>query len=159
MDINHLIETREYILLTELLEANRYVKILEREKNHTFYDYCGYTENVMRPDKKIKTSFLLAEIENCRGILDHWMFILLSLDTSSICRKTLTQKSYDRIMDPSSYYCPLFGMIMLNVIVTEYDLGIITTRIKIKNCEIYEKEIKDYRKNKNIFDVSTITTN
>lgn len=143
MDLDHLIRTRDYIFFSEILVANKNVKLINnRLSNRINFYYCGH--DCMEFEKKIKTSSLLKEIGNCSMItcdIDRTLLIL-SLDSSYICRQQLKQKSYHKILLYCLGYDDLFWSVALNIIVTENDLGIITRRKDISQYDYHEKKNK-----------------
>lgn len=148
MDIDHLIKTRDCVLLSELVTANKNVKITHTEGHPLYFDYCGQKCVSADPGKKIKISLLLKGLENGDTIFHCEMLVILFLDSSSVCRRLLKQKSYDRIINRAiGWTCSYFWIALLNIVVAENDLGLI---VKPANDYIsYEKTINEIRKRKN----------
>lgn len=146
MDLDHLIKTRDYILLSDLLAANKNVENVNFEESFICFNYCGRKYVGFPPNAKIKTSLFLKGIENGDIFFDHKMFVIFSLESSSICRTMLKQKSYDKIVSHTYGSFDLWAAV-LNIVVTENDLGIIIKRTP--RSIHYEKEINDFRKHNN----------
>lgn len=149
MDLDHLIETRDYIYYNELLKANKNVRY-EEEKGCVYYDYCGKKE--WRSNLRINTLLFLREMGNPVGHYGYETVITLSLDSSGICRRGFNQKSYDSI---SRFFFRrsddiFFWFVLLNIIVTEHDLGIITMCADTDQYRSLEKKIISGRR-KNMF--------
>lgn len=121
MDIDHLIETRSDILLSEILEANKNVKNIKKTNSTISYYYRG--EYGYDLDAEMEVSSILNEIEN-KNTSDflYYRFLVFILDSSHSCMRKLKQKSYDRI---SSHLYPRW-LAFFNIIITEKDTGIMT---------------------------------
>lgn len=123
MDINRIIETRDNILLIQVLAANKNVRAISTS-SYISYCYRGKNKHSLSYNPQFQVSFILDEIENNTGGHDYqfYVFLVLILETSSICRQKLKQKSYDiisRNLDPHM-------LSALNTIIKENDIGIIT---------------------------------
>lgn len=144
IDIDYLIKTRDHILFSELVAANKNVKNIEiiDDGKRIAFNYCG--RFFLKANTKIKTSLFLTEIEDNIDDMYCATFITLALDSSNICRQRLKQKSYDKFLLTTIDFESLFTFLLtaLNIIIIENDLGIMVKYTDIHHLMNHEKNGK-----------------
>lgn len=121
MDIDHIIKTRDYILLSDVLKVNKNTRIISENVHSVVYEYNRQIETSY--ESRIEVSLIFHTIENSGNVIryDFYLPLILILESSNTCRQRLKQKCYDRI----SLYVAPYLLAALNFIIIENDMGII----------------------------------
>lgn len=156
MDIDYLIKTEKFLSVNQILTANKNIRnINDGSKGIIFFEYCG-RKMELRCGKKIKVSTITRQVQRVEeGYVEYYysinVLLVLILDVSNIFKRMLKQVFYDNFSEKffrNSGYLGCFWFIVLNVIITENDMGIITKRVDDIFCRIHDLEeiVNDVRR-------------